>query len=216
MLKQFVVSVNPVFEALTGARSNILNNIREVSARRPPRCTAAHMVIVVRSWECCSDTKTYRPSDQWGYRLCQATTWAQKPTRLCCKIWRQRALGCSAYNLQGIIARRLSTLYWAEWWESQAMLGSDFADSEKSSTILSWIRSTRMLVSFSFESLQQSLREETCRRYSRTLFVVGTSSNVRQWSWWNATKKYRLRHPVMIFQLTMSDQRIPPGGHLDE
>jgi len=31
MLKQFVSSVNPVFEALTGARSTMLNNIREVT-----------------------------------------------------------------------------------------------------------------------------------------------------------------------------------------
>jgi DNA mismatch repair protein MSH4 len=30
MLKQFVSSVYPVFEALTGARSSMLNNIREV------------------------------------------------------------------------------------------------------------------------------------------------------------------------------------------
>jgi DNA mismatch repair protein MSH4 len=30
MLKQFVFSVNPVFEALTGARSSMLINIREV------------------------------------------------------------------------------------------------------------------------------------------------------------------------------------------
>ncbi|KAF3044696.1 MutS protein msh4 [Didymella heteroderae] len=32
MLKQFVLSVNPVFEALTGARSSMLNNIRELCA----------------------------------------------------------------------------------------------------------------------------------------------------------------------------------------
>jgi hypothetical protein len=30
MLKQFVNSVNPVFEALTGTASTMLNNIREV------------------------------------------------------------------------------------------------------------------------------------------------------------------------------------------
>ncbi|KAJ4352708.1 MutS protein msh4 [Ascochyta clinopodiicola] len=32
MLKQFVTSVNPIFEALTGARSSMLNNIRELCA----------------------------------------------------------------------------------------------------------------------------------------------------------------------------------------
>ena len=32
-LKQFVASVNPVFEALTGARSSMLHNIREVRVR---------------------------------------------------------------------------------------------------------------------------------------------------------------------------------------
>jgi DNA mismatch repair protein MSH4 len=32
-LKQFLASVNPVFEALTGARSSMLNNIREVRVR---------------------------------------------------------------------------------------------------------------------------------------------------------------------------------------
>jgi DNA mismatch repair protein MSH4 len=30
MLKQFVGSVEPIYEALTGARSSMLNNIREV------------------------------------------------------------------------------------------------------------------------------------------------------------------------------------------
>ena len=30
MLKQFVGSVKPIYEALTGARSSMLNNIREV------------------------------------------------------------------------------------------------------------------------------------------------------------------------------------------
>lgn len=31
MLKQFVMSVNPIYEALTGARSSMLHNIREAS-----------------------------------------------------------------------------------------------------------------------------------------------------------------------------------------
>lgn len=34
MLKQFVACVNPVYEALTGARSSMLNNIREARAQQ--------------------------------------------------------------------------------------------------------------------------------------------------------------------------------------
>jgi DNA mismatch repair protein MSH4 len=35
MLKHFVGSVNPIFEALTGTGSSMLHNIREVSCSHP-------------------------------------------------------------------------------------------------------------------------------------------------------------------------------------
>ncbi|KAJ4380241.1 MutS protein msh4 [Didymella sp. IMI 355093] len=43
MLKQFVISVNPVFEALAGARSSMLNNIRELCA--PENISPIHNLI---------------------------------------------------------------------------------------------------------------------------------------------------------------------------
>jgi DNA mismatch repair protein MSH4 len=42
MLKQFVNSVNPVFEALTGTASTMLNNIREVRVHPPSMFVSFH------------------------------------------------------------------------------------------------------------------------------------------------------------------------------
>ena len=72
MLKQFVNSVNPVFEALTSTASNMLNNIREVRWHLPAACISfySQRALALRSGECSTRARAHRLCHQRGHHIC--------------------------------------------------------------------------------------------------------------------------------------------------
>lgn len=76
MLKQFVSSVNPVFEALTGARSSVLKNIREVTMQILLMTCFAHVS------QLCAPENVSPIQNLIDEVINEDTTYAKKPLEL--------------------------------------------------------------------------------------------------------------------------------------
>ena len=76
MLKQFVTSVNPIYEALTGARSSMLNNIREV-------CSYGMCSLqVLTFYQLCSPENIVPVQDSIDAVINEDTAYAKQPLEL--------------------------------------------------------------------------------------------------------------------------------------
>lgn len=153
MLKQFVHSVNPIFEALTGTTATILKNVREL-------CAPENVAPLQELIDCViNEDTTYarRPLELRNQRIYAVKSGVNGLLDVARTTYKEATEDAYQHSVE--LSREMIYTYHSD--DSQT-------NSGKRNTRLDSISSLRTLVNFTSKSLRRNLRTGHCHQYSST------------------------------------------------